>query len=67
MNRNKADVYSLVDIDNNHNQSSTHKSNLVVDTIRIISGIPQSRMNDILSEAENYSVDPMDDELLDNV
>lgn len=26
---------------------------MVVDTIRIISGIPQSRMNDILSETEN--------------
>lgn len=46
-------MYSLVDISGTSHKETTQKSNVVVDTIRIISGIPQSRMNDILSETEN--------------
>ena len=46
-----------MDIGGTHSQAKAPKSNVVVDTIRIISGIPQSRMNGILSEAENYPDD----------
>lgn len=64
MNRGDCDVYSLVDISNDHPTTTPQKSNVVVDTLRIISGIPQSRMNGILSETENHSGDVEENELL---
>lgn len=60
-------MYSIVDIAGVQSTPTPQKSNVVVDTIRIISGIPQSRMNDILSETENNPVVPDDDQCLISV
>jgi len=54
--RDSGELFSLVDISTSMHVP-TQKKNVVVDTIRLISGIPQSRMNDILSESEHYSLD----------
>ena len=62
--RGDCDVYSLVDISGTSHKETSQKSNVVVDTIRIISGIPQSRMNDILSETENNGEASEDKEYL---
>ena len=50
--RSNNDIYSVVDIPGYAEKPATTKSNMVVDTIRIISGIPQSRMQDIINETE---------------
>lgn len=41
-----------MDIPGYAEKPAASKSNMVVDTIRIISGIPQSRMQDIMDETE---------------
>ena len=50
--RSNNDIYSVLDIPGYADKPVTTKSNMVVDTIRIISGIPQSRMQDIMDETE---------------
>ena len=46
------DIYSVVDIPGFAEKPEVSKSNVVVDTIRLISGIPQSRLATIMEEEE---------------
>lgn len=55
---NETDLFSLVYVDKKAEQAAEAKptSNVVVDTIRLVSGIPTSRMNDIMEESMEESV-----------
>lgn len=49
--RGNCDVFSVVDLHRDGEESSSKPTgNVVVDTLRIVTGIPQSRMTDILEE-----------------
>ena len=50
--RSSCDIYSVVDIPGFAEQPTVSKSNVVVDTIRLISGIPHSRLATIMEEEE---------------
>ena len=59
--RGNCDIFSVVDLSRNGQDSAAKPmSNLVVDTLRIVTGIPQSRMTDIL-EDKSPEVDGSDD------
>ena len=59
--RGRCDVFSVVDLSPDGKETALKpSSNLVVDTLRIVTGIPQSRMTDIL-EDKSPVVDGSDD------